>query len=90
MHRPHSASRVHVHTPSVVVHNLHIARPVVGPAEADAPLCVDPNAVLTAAVAPQYLKPIARQGGEIPQRLCVVQNGETARRNSTTSHRGNG
>ena len=32
---------------SVVVHNLHIVRSAVSPEEADSPLAVDPDAVLT-------------------------------------------
>ena len=38
--------------PSVMVHDLHVARPFHGPTEADEPLYVDPNAVLTGAIAP--------------------------------------
>ena len=55
-------------------------RPVVLPTEADAPLRVDPNAVLTGAVAPQCFQPIARQRGKVAERLRAVQQDQTARR----------
>ena len=66
--------------PSVIIDDLHIVRPVLCPTEADAPLHVDPNAVLTGAVAPQRFQPVARQRGKVPERLRAVQQDQTAYR----------
>jgi hypothetical protein len=42
-----------------------MARGAVEPVEANPPLIVDAEAVLALAIAHQYLKTIARQGGEV-------------------------
>ena len=44
--------------------------------EADAPLSVDPNTVLTGTVTPQILQPAARKGGEVPERLRAIKQSE--------------
>ena len=80
MHRPHPVLRVHLTLLSVIVHDLDIARPVVGPTEADTPLHVDPNAVLTGAVASQCFQPVTRQRGQVAERLRAVQQGQPAHR----------
>ena len=64
-HRPHSILRVHVCFSSVVIHDLYIARPVVGPTETDAPLRIDPDAVLTAAVTPQGFQSVTAVESEV-------------------------
>ena len=76
MHRPHAVLRVHVTCLSMTIHDLDLARPVVGPNEADAPLCVDPNAVLPGStVAPQRV-----QQGQPARRLI---RGAVKRRDAT-------
>jgi len=51
----------------MIIHNLdvHGSGRAIGPLEADAPLGVDADAVLSFAVAPQSLEAIPRQGGEV-------------------------
>src|SRR5712692_5492171 len=44
---------------SVVVSNFHVLGPGIGPPEADPPLLVDPDAVLTRAIPRQLLQPAA-------------------------------
>jgi hypothetical protein len=46
----------------VVVDDFHVLSSHVGPAEADAPLIVDADAVLPGSVAPQRLQPVAGDG----------------------------
>jgi hypothetical protein len=48
----------------VVVHDLNIGRTVARPAEADAPLIVDPDRVLALPIPPQGFEPI---GGRNPK-----------------------
>ena len=56
----------------VVVNDLNILRSCSGPAEADAPLVVDADAVLTVAVALKRLKSIAGRGAqELECRRCL-------------------
>jgi hypothetical protein len=50
---------------SVVVDELDILRTSLSPDEADAPLVVHPDAVLTAAVACQPLEPVARRDAQV-------------------------
>ena len=66
--------------PSVIIDDLHIVWSVVRPTEADAPLRVAPNAVLTGVVAPKCFQPIARQRGKVAERFRAVQQDQTARR----------
>jgi len=63
----------------VVIYNLNVAWPIEFPPEADAPLQVDPNTVLPSPVASERLQPIARQPGQVPERLNTVQQREPAR-----------
>ena len=64
----------------MIIHDLDIARPVVGPTEADTPLHVDPNAVLLTGAAGLAVcfQPVARQCGHIAERLRAVQQGQSA------------
>ena len=66
----------------MIIHDLDIARPVVGPTEADTPLHVDPNAVLLTGAAGLAVcfQPVARQCGHIAERLRAVQQGQSAHR----------
>jgi len=57
----------------MIIDDLDVTRAAVGPDEADAPLVVDPNAVLTRSSAPQRFQPVPRRGRQIAQNLGVVQ-----------------
>ena len=65
---------------SVVVHDFHVIRSVVFPAEAYPPPPVDPNAVLARSVAGEGLQPVTGQCSQIFQGRCVVQYREPTRR----------
>lgn len=54
----------------MIVNNLHVRRPwrSIEPLEANPPLVVDANAVLSLATANQRLKTIAGQGGQVAKR----------------------
>jgi hypothetical protein len=62
--------------PSVVVHDLNVCRPDFSPYETDAPLVVDPDAVLTSSIALQGFQAIARRSLQEVQCLCRVQLSE--------------
>ena len=49
----------------MVVHNLNVFRACIGPAEANAPLIIDADAVLSAAVPFQRFKMITRRNPEV-------------------------
>src|SRR5699024_8152102 len=53
---------------SVVVNDLHLLRSGVGPHKADAPLVVDPDAVLSYSIALERLEPIAGWDAEVFER----------------------
>ena len=63
----------------MIVHDLDVAWPFVRPPEADAPLRVDPDAVLTGTVAAQRFEPVARQPCKVQKRLRAVQQNQSAR-----------
>jgi hypothetical protein len=54
----------------------------ISPMEADAPLVVDPDRVLTAPVAGERLQPIARRGPQILQTLSPVDKTQLLQRRS--------
>jgi hypothetical protein len=54
---------------SVVVNDLHLLRSGVGPHEADPPLVVDPDAVLSDPIALGGLKPVSGRDAEVFERL---------------------
>ena len=58
---------------SVVIDDLYCVNPVRRPAEAEAPLVVDADGVLSGAGALERLKPVARGNPEIVQSLGQVQ-----------------
>ena len=64
----------------MIIDDLYVAWPIVGPSEADAPLRVYANAVLSGAVAAQGLKPVARQCREIAERFSAVQHDQSSGR----------
>jgi hypothetical protein len=57
----------HDGSPSVVVHNLNVLRACIGPAETNAPLIIDADAVLSSAFSPERLKVITRWNAEVPK-----------------------
>lgn len=58
---------------SVIVVNFDLIGISVVPDEADAPLVIDPDAVVTRPVAAQLLQSIAGQSGQVTQFLCTVE-----------------
>ena len=50
------------------------------PDKADAPLIIDPDAVLTTTVAPQRLEPVSGRGSQVPEARCRAQHVELAQR----------
>ena len=60
------------------VHNLDLVRIAVRPVEANAPLIVDPNAVLASAIALQPLQPISRWHAEILKPLRRIDDHQLA------------
>src|SRR5690606_37452422 len=66
---------------SVIINNLDIFRTSVRPAEADAPLVVDPDAVLAFPVTLQLFQPVARGRRQITQFSRRLQQGQFALRN---------
>ena len=51
----------------MVVHNLNVVCACIGPAEANAPLIIDADAVLSAAFSLQRLKMITGRNAEVSQ-----------------------
>jgi hypothetical protein len=62
----------------VIVDNFHIVSVAIGPGEADPPLVIDADAVLTLAIAAKLLKPITRRRAQILERLGGVKDDEFA------------
>src|SRR5438094_8261905 len=57
----------------MVVHDFHVQRILALPAEANAPLVIDTDAVLPVPVALQRFKPISRRSAQISQAPGLVQ-----------------
>jgi hypothetical protein len=64
--------------PSVVVHNFNVNGTHVRPDEADAPLVIDTNTVLTLSIAFQRFKAIARRRLQEIEGLSCLQLGKLA------------
>jgi hypothetical protein len=60
-------------TSSVVVHDLDVLGAAGGPGEADPPLVVDPDAVLTSTVIVESPQPVARWRPEIVEVHCGIE-----------------
>ena len=58
----------------MIINNFNLVRIVFLPAEADAPLVIDPNAPLAATAAFEGLQSGAGKCGQIPQPLGIVQH----------------
>ncbi len=59
--------------PSVIVDDLDVENIALLPAKTNAPLIVDPNAVLAFAAAPQSFQPIPGRDSQIFQPPCLMQ-----------------
>jgi hypothetical protein len=75
----------------MIVHDFYIMRIAGTPSEANAPLVIDPDAVLTGPVAFQGLKPIARRyaqevqgGGSVDLQQLTMRNPLYVRRKAPT------
>ncbi len=66
----------------MVVNDFNFCRTGFRPGEANAPLVVDPDAVLSGAVALRQFKTVARWGSEVGQYLGIVQLTQLALRNT--------
>lgn len=64
----------------MIVNYLHVIRSIVRPPEANSPLMVDPNAVLTVAVACEQFKPVSAYPSEDLQGLSAIEVVQTAHR----------
>ena len=60
----------------MIVHDLDIVRVSARPTEAEPPLVIDPDAVLTCAISQQFFEPIRRWHHQISKRGCCIQNPE--------------
>jgi hypothetical protein len=69
----------------VVIDYLYVVCISLAPSKADAPLIVDPNAVLTSAVAPQPFQAVARRHAKIRQTHGRIQHAELPQRHSLNS-----
>ena len=63
---------------SVVIDDFHVVRIAVTPAEADAPLVIDPNAVLSFAFAFERLQPVCRGNTQIVERGRGIEHAQLA------------
>src|SRR5664280_820520 len=61
-------------TSSVVVHDLDVGGSGVGPDEADPPLLVDADAVLSGPVPAECFQPVARRHSQVVERFGSVQH----------------
>jgi hypothetical protein len=53
----------------MIINDFHVMRIAVYPAEADSPLIVDPNAILTGAIAREFFQSIAWRHAQVVERL---------------------
>src|SRR5690625_3266913 len=67
---------------SVVVNDLHLLRSGVGPHEADPPLVVDPDAVLSGPITLERLETVAGRDSEVFERLCGPHLTQLAQRDA--------
>jgi len=68
MNRAHTVLDGH-QQPLVIVHDFNVFWAFARPAKADSELAIDPNAVLTCAIAPECFKAIARRRSQEVERL---------------------
>jgi len=60
----------------VVIDNLDVARVSLGPPEADPPLVVDADAVLSASISTEFLQTVPRRNPQIIEQLGGIQDHE--------------
>src|SRR5215813_6356896 len=65
---------------SVVVRDFNVEGVSASPYEADPPLIVDPDAVLTLSISPQGLEPVSGRHPEVRERSCPVEEQELSSR----------
>jgi hypothetical protein len=58
----------------MIIDDLDALRRAFAPEEADSPLIVDPDTILTLPATAQRLKPVSRNSRQVLQRLGVVQH----------------
>lgn len=58
---------------SVIVHYLNVMRLAVPPDEADSPLVIDPNAMLTGTITLERLDAVSRRNAKVIQPLCGMK-----------------
>jgi len=66
----------------VVVDDLDVMGVTTDPAEANAKLVVDPNAVLAKAIAGQFLQSVSRRHFQVSEGDCSVEHDELAESNT--------
>jgi len=60
----------------MIVSNLHVVRITFAPFEADAPLVIDADAMLSGPIAAQFLQPIGRRSAQIIQGDSIVDHAQ--------------
>src|SRR3546814_10766142 len=63
---------------SVVIDDLHVVRIAAAPAEADTPLVVDPDAVLSLAISFEQLQPVCGRNPQVIERSGGVEHAQLA------------
>src|SRR5262245_62968550 len=71
-------TRFGVATPLVVVDDFDIGGPLLGPGETDAPLVVDPDRMLSAAVSRECFEPVCRRRAQVVEAARIVKHIELA------------
>lgn len=64
----------------MIVHDFHIVRVALAPAKADAPLVVDPDAVLALAITFQRFQSVCRGNPQVFERRRAVEHAQLAAR----------
>lgn len=62
----------------MIIHNLNLLSASVSPNEADAPLVVDANGMLTFPIPFQSFQPISGRGTKVIQNNSIIDHGELA------------
>ena len=58
----------------MIIGYFHVFGAIIRPFETNAPLLIDPDAILPVSIPAQRFEPVARQGGEVIERNSRVQN----------------
>jgi hypothetical protein len=65
----------------MIVDDFHIVGKAIGPAEANSPLIVDPDAELSLAIAAQRFESVSRRHAQFVECVCCVQHLQLSARN---------